>query len=303
MKPLIDPSCYQLKIYPPSPNLKEIIQRYEFHSISDEHPLEREFALLPNFDTGLIFAFFRYEPFLLKNEDFFGAKTPEVSIPPPHSKYGYNYGARGMEVIRVIFHPGVMAMLYNTPMDQYENTYANAYDLIDKDLYIMYEHLAGLLTHISQIRVIEQYLFDRVALLSNSKRALSTGSRLFKPLCDLFDKRGYNNRASDIAGEFGWGARNFNRHLNGKIGFSFDTFRRIHRFSSITQYLKQNPSAKLVELAHRFDYADQSHFNKEFKQLSGMNPSQFIQGIKQQRIVNSQKEEDQQYVGILMSGS
>ena len=163
---------------------------------------------MPNFDTGLIFSFFRYEPFLMKNEDFVGAKTPEVSITPPHSKYGYNYGARGLEVIRVIFHPGVMAMLYNTRMDQYENIFANAYDLIDKELHFLHEHLAGLNTHVSQIRTIEQYLIERVSFLNHSKRALPTGSRLFKPLCDLFDKRGYNNRASDIAREFGWVARN-----------------------------------------------------------------------------------------------
>lgn len=299
----MDAPLHQLAVYPPSPILKDIVQRYEFHSVSEEHPLEREVATLPCFDTGFIFSFFRYEPFLLKHAKLDGTKMPETSILPPVSIHGYNYGARGLEAIRVVFYPGVIAMLYNAYMGQYENIFADVSELLDRELNFLHEHLAGLVGHALRIKAIEQFLLQKLGSLSSKKGAVSVGSSLFKPLSDLFETRGYSDCAPKIASEFGWVARNFNRHLNKEIGFSFDTFRRIHRFISLTRYLQRFPDTKLVELAHQYDFSDQPHFNKEFRHMSGLSPSQYIQAVKQQRIVQSHRENKFKYGGILVGDS
>ena len=303
MKSSTAASLHEISVYMPSSNLRHIIQRFEFHSISDEHPLDREVALFPGFDTGFIFSFYRYEPFMLKHEHLVEAKTPETSLTPPVSIYGYNYGARGMEIIRVVFYPGVLAMLYNKSMHQYENIFANVSELMDKEIYLLHEQLESLKDHTLQMGMIEQFLIRKLCAVSPKKGSALSGSRLFKPLCDLFEQRGYNDRAATIAKEFGWVARNFNRHLNREIGFSFDTFRRVHRFMSVARYLQHTLNAKLVEVAYQFDFTDQAHFNKEFKRMSGLSPRQYIQGVHQHRIIHAPEKDASKYESIMMSDS
>lgn len=60
------------------------------------------------------------------------------------------------------------------------------------------------------------------------------------------------------------------------FGLTPKVMHRIYRFNEILQEIHSKKSVTWSQVAYDFDYADQSHFIKEFKEFSGFNPQEFI---------------------------
>ncbi len=65
-----------------------------------------------------------------------------------------------------------------------------------------------------------------------------------------------------------WSARQINRYFNQQFGVSLKTFCSILRFRASFQHIKDGI------LFPQQNYADQSHFIKEAKKLSGVSPKE-----------------------------
>jgi len=61
------------------------------------------------------------------------------------------------------------------------------------------------------------------------------------------------------------------------IGLTPKYYQRILRFNEILQKIHQSEKIEWSQVAYQCEYADQSHFIKEFKHFSGLNPQKFIQ--------------------------
>lgn len=63
-------------------------------------------------------------------------------------------------------------------------------------------------------------------------------------------------------------------HFNEKIGISPKKFARIIRFNHCYKYMLEHPDISWSKVAYQYQYTDQVHFIKEFKQFMGCTPSQ-----------------------------
>lgn len=81
----------------------------------------------------------------------------------------------------------------------------------------------------------------------------------------------------DIQTEMKMSERSLERLIKQHVGISPKAFSRIIRFQSGLYALRQNDFNNLTDLAYQNDYFDQSHYIREFKSFTGMNPKQFIQ--------------------------
>lgn len=61
------------------------------------------------------------------------------------------------------------------------------------------------------------------------------------------------------------------------IGLTPKYYQRILRFNEILKQIHQSEKIEWSQVAYQCEYADQSHFIKEFKHFSGINPQKFIQ--------------------------
>lgn len=68
--------------------------------------------------------------------------------------------------------------------------------------------------------------------------------------------------------------RTLQRLFISQVGLSPKLFARIQRFQKIVTLLKTQDAYTLTRLSHAFDYADQSHFIREFKEFSGFTPTE-----------------------------
>lgn len=77
-----------------------------------------------------------------------------------------------------------------------------------------------------------------------------------------------------ICDEVSLSQRQFERVFKEGVGFSAKHFARIVRFSHVLK--NYNETMSLTELALKFGYFDQSHFNNEFKEFSGNTPTAYF---------------------------
>ena len=74
----------------------------------------------------------------------------------------------------------------------------------------------------------------------------------------------------------GMARRPFERRFKARTGFSPALFQRIVRFQRCYRMLERGEVANLTELAMVRGYADQSHFIRDFKRFSGLNPRSYF---------------------------
>lgn len=70
--------------------------------------------------------------------------------------------------------------------------------------------------------------------------------------------------------------RQFERKFLQTIGFTPSYYKRVLRFENALYRIQQRKYKPLANLAYESGYADQSHFNREFKQFSNLTPLELI---------------------------
>ena len=76
--------------------------------------------------------------------------------------------------------------------------------------------------------------------------------------------------------EIGMSQRNLERKFIHSVGISPKQFSRIHRFLGACSGLKRADYSSLTDFTYDMGYYDQSHFIRDFKAFSGMNPTEFL---------------------------
>lgn len=74
--------------------------------------------------------------------------------------------------------------------------------------------------------------------------------------------------------------RQFERNFMDLTGFSLRKYIKIKRFEQVFRYLQGTKNKEnLTEIAYRFGYYDQAHFNRNFKEFTNLSPLQLFQKI------------------------
>lgn len=71
--------------------------------------------------------------------------------------------------------------------------------------------------------------------------------------------------------------RHFQRKFKEHVGVTPETYVRIVKFQKSIHLLKYGHYEKLSDISYELNYADQSHFNREFKLFSGYTPKEFLE--------------------------
>jgi AraC-like DNA-binding protein len=87
---------------------------------------------------------------------------------------------------------------------------------------------------------------------------------------------------SSMQKESGLSVSQFERRFKAIAGFPPKYFARIVRFQGVKDKYCSKRCKTLTSLAYSCDYYDQSHFNREFKEFSGVQPLRYFKFIDQQ---------------------
>lgn len=79
-----------------------------------------------------------------------------------------------------------------------------------------------------------------------------------------------------LAQRFGYTVRHVNNLFRESAGCAPKTFCRFVRFQNALLEMTRNPDGENSDFIERLSYADQAHFQREFREFTGMTPKQFI---------------------------
>ncbi|MDA3630665.1 helix-turn-helix domain-containing protein [Saccharopolyspora sp. WRP15-2] len=81
---------------------------------------------------------------------------------------------------------------------------------------------------------------------------------------------------SALADEVGWSRQHLGARFRREFGLSPKLLGRVMRFQSARRHLIAGNPAGLADLAADCGYSDQAHFNRDWREFTGMTPSQWI---------------------------
>jgi AraC-like DNA-binding protein len=79
-----------------------------------------------------------------------------------------------------------------------------------------------------------------------------------------------------LASELGWSHRRLTTRFREEVGVAPKLFARILRFERALGLLKRDDGRGFAEIAYSCGYADQAHFNRDFRSFAGSPPSDFL---------------------------
>lgn len=122
-----------------------------------------------------------------------------------------------------------------------------------------------------QLDLIEQFLIQvfREKLNSPVDQALDI----------IFQKKGLA-KIQELAEEVFLSPAQFRKRFNAEIGMSPKEYCKVIRINHVLKELDQHDGYSLTELAYQWNYFDQAHFIKDFKNFTGSTPKQYIRQDK-----------------------
>lgn len=124
---------------------------------------------------------------------------------------------------------------------------------------------------LQRIKIIENFFID---ILSKYDNNFCKENLLFEVMGAILDAK---KPIKSICEELNVSKRYIERSFKKKIGFSAKEYYKISRINKACALLCETyPKNNLAEIAEVCDYTDLSHFNKEFKQLTGFSPSKYV---------------------------
>jgi AraC-like DNA-binding protein len=93
---------------------------------------------------------------------------------------------------------------------------------------------------------------------------------------DLFDRSGGLMSVKAVVQRVGMSRRRFGEEFRSEVGLSPKGFCRLRRFSAVLHRVASLKDADWADVAHAVGYWDQAHFNHEFREFSGLTPSEYL---------------------------
>lgn len=118
----------------------------------------------------------------------------------------------------------------------------------------------------TRISLLDNYLLKRLTMMKTIDSRVINFLHLSPGIIN------YNRQLKD----YGISERQFERKFLQSVGFTPSYYRRVVRFERALHRLQHGHYQSLSNLAYELGYADQSHFNRDFKQLSGSTPLSLI---------------------------
>jgi AraC-like DNA-binding protein len=160
--------------------------------------------------------------------------------------------------------------LVGGPIEELTNRVTPIDDVCRLDTDRLVDRLLSSPSHADRLRALDAELGD----------ALSSGRQLSPEVAwadGQLRAAGGRIRIAALVGELGWSGRRMVERFRREVGVPPKTVARLARFNhAMTLLSGPARGGTLAHLAAECGYADQSHFNREFRAFAGCTPTEFL---------------------------
>ncbi|MFD2824139.1 DUF6597 domain-containing transcriptional factor [Lacinutrix iliipiscaria] len=254
------------KKYPPSKEFAHLIAYFWTLKSSENDIADATYRFVP--DAYVDWVFHTGNPWQCDFPNVSeNKKTSQFHVFGQIKKYiNLSLPEHNLDVFGVKFHPWVANKVWKVDMHYLTDSCLSLCQLELPNMLELQEQIYISKRINEKMKCIEQYLSSYVGD-SNNKSLEQTFSSLSIDASQL-----------KVQG-LGIGIRRLEQRFKNEIGISPKLFIRTIRINTVIEQMKINKHQSLTQLALEHNYYDQSHFIKDFKQFTGLNPSKFLKSI------------------------
>ena len=178
-----------------------------------------------------------------------------------------------IEMIVVVFHPHTMNMFFHSPASNFYNQEISGYDIEDIGLNELAEQVFECEDNNECVNKIEEWLLDRLARnFAHTDYGIKRIRAAIKEICIHT-----HNTVDELSSICCLSKKQFEREFNTLVGMNPKEYIRIVRLQKALALLQQKMNEiNHAQIAYASGYADQSHYIREFKRLSGYTPHSLL---------------------------
>ena len=120
-----------------------------------------------------------------------------------------------------------------------------------------------------KFRTIERWLVGIASRPLQHHRAVTFAVETFR-------KNPASSSSAEIADRVGFSQRRFIELFRNEVGVSPKLFCRVERFQHVIHAIGMKADVDWIDLALDHGYSDQSHFNHDFREFSGLRPTEYL---------------------------
>ena len=169
----------------------------------------------------------------------------------------------------VVFWPGGIQALFGLPAGELTDQVISVGDVTDDDFFALCQKLSVASTPHKKFNLMESFLISMLDIDFQPNPAIIFSAR------KVYNQNG-KQPVSEITKQVGYSRRRLSELFRDVIGTSPKQYSRILRFQQVLRLLRENSNPDLSRIAHISGYYDQAHFNRDFKALSGITPTDYL---------------------------
>jgi AraC-like DNA-binding protein len=168
--------------------------------------------------------------------------------------------------VGALLRPGAAEILFGVHADELSGRHTALEDLWGRGAASMREELAELASPEERLDAFERMLVRRLPTVRGLHPAVAHALQQFAATASVHD----------VVKQTGYSHRRFIELFSRTVGLTPKTYCRVLRFQHVLR-AGTGALASLIDVAMASGYSDQSHFNREFRELTGVTPSRYRQ--------------------------
>lgn len=245
--------------------LKPFVKRFWYAKIDMDNYERMNYRILADGAQGIIFQHNNGNSVLYNGLDhrklpigfIYGQKTNVPCV---------NYFNTDAQLFGVDFYPTAFQKIFNINAAELTNTLVNADELLP--MYFT-EQLLELNLPEEKVQLFIKFFLSKIE---------NCESDILVDYCvnEIIRVSGTIANSKEWADKYAISQRTFQRRFKKRVGVNMETFGRIIKFQKSVQLIQRHAFSKLSDIAYTLDYADQSHFGRDFRLFAGCSPKFFV---------------------------
>ncbi|MEO8774037.1 MAG: helix-turn-helix domain-containing protein [Gelidibacter sp.] len=177
-------------------------------------------------------------------------------------------------ILTVHFKPTGFYNIFDISPKELTDVYGETSPVLGNDINLLYEQMCEADDVCESIAIIQTYLIKKLLLRKRMYRHLS-----IKTAADLLTKRKGICSIAKLTDALHITQQTLEIQFRNQVGVDPKTFCRLLRFNHAFKLKIYDPHLKWTSIAYACGFYDQMHMIKDFKNLTGLSPKEFILNI------------------------
>ncbi|HXS35566.1 MAG TPA: AraC family transcriptional regulator [Flavipsychrobacter sp.] len=254
----------EYKEYKPCKHLSLYVECY-WSAYSDKPPFREKESLIPDGTIELMFNF---------GEDYSQIKDEQKSV----VKGSHIIGIRRQSLVIsqtgkqnffcIRFKLGGTYPFFKIPVHLFANDFYTLQDLFGNEFRELEEQLFDALDNTTRVAITEKYLLRKLRHLSGEYSMVSK--------CIHEIRNSATSNIKELSVQYNTNYKTLERRFNNIMGLTPAELIKINRFNNAVLLMYSCRFDSLTNIAYECGYYDQSHFIREFRQLTNFSPKEFL---------------------------